>query len=74
VNVGGGKPWAQALMEHFAVDHLPPMLIMAGDDDLVAVEHLEALRAGVRDGQLATMPGTTHALPLEKTDLVAGLI
>ena len=25
VNVSGGKPWAQALMEHFAVDHLPPM-------------------------------------------------
>jgi pimeloyl-ACP methyl ester carboxylesterase len=118
VNVSGGKPWAQALMEHFAVDHLPPMLveeyaalspdgrghfpvvckkvaralidtpqtladlacisaptlIMAGDDDLVAVEHLEAMRAGVQDGQLAIVPGTSHALPLEKTDLVARLI
>lgn len=93
VNVSGGKPWAQALMEHFAVDHLPPMwieeyaalspdgrdhfpvvfkkvaralidtpqtladlvrisaptLIMVGDDDLVAVEHLEAMRVGVPD-------------------------
>jgi pimeloyl-ACP methyl ester carboxylesterase len=29
-----------------------PTLIMAGDDDLVAVEHLEAMRAGVQDGQL----------------------
>ena len=27
VNISGGKPWAQALLEHFAVDHLPPMLI-----------------------------------------------
>jgi pimeloyl-ACP methyl ester carboxylesterase len=47
---------------------------MAGDDDLVAVEHLEAMRAGVQDGQLAIVPGTSHALPLEKTDLVARLI
>jgi pimeloyl-ACP methyl ester carboxylesterase len=51
-----------------------PTLIMAGDDDLVTVEHLEAMRAAVRDGQLAIVPGTSHGLPLEKADLVARLI
>jgi len=51
-----------------------PTLIMAGDDDLVAVEHLEAMRTAVADGQLAIVPGTSHGLPLEKPDLVARLI
>lgn len=118
VNIGGGKPWAQAMSEHMTIEHLPPALIdeyaalspdgrehfpvvfdklaaaivktpetladlgrisaptlvMAGDDDLVTVEHLEAMRAAVQDGQLAIVPGTSHTLPLEKPDLVARLI
>ncbi len=51
-----------------------PTLIMAGDDDLVTVEHQEAMRAAVQDGQLAIVPGASHGLPLEKPDLVARLI
>ena len=51
-----------------------PTLIMAGDDDLVTVEHQEAMRAAVQDGQLAIVPGTSHGLPLEKPDLVTRLI
>jgi len=51
-----------------------PTLVMAGDDDLVAVEHLEAMRTAVQDGQLAIVPGTSHALPLERPDLVARMI
>lgn len=51
-----------------------PTLIMAGDDDLVTVEHSEAMRAAVQDGQLAIVPGASHGLPLEKTDVVARLI
>ncbi len=47
---------------------------MAGDDDLVTVEHQEAMRAAVQDGQLAIVPGTSHGLPLEKPDLVTRLI
>jgi hypothetical protein len=47
---------------------------MAGDDDLVAVEHLEAMRATLPDGQLAIVPGTSHGLPLEKPELVSRLI
>jgi pimeloyl-ACP methyl ester carboxylesterase len=51
-----------------------PTLIMAGDDDLPTVEHLEAVRAALQDGQLAIVPGTSHGLPLEKPDLVTRLI
>lgn len=51
-----------------------PTLIMAGDDDLVAVEHLEAMRTTLPDGQLAIVPGTSHGLPLEKPELVSRLI
>ena len=39
---------------------LAPTLIVAGDDDLVTVEHLEAMRAAVQDGRLAIV-GTTSA-------------
>jgi pimeloyl-ACP methyl ester carboxylesterase len=51
-----------------------PTLVMAGDDDVVTVEHEEAMRAAVQDGQLAIVPGASHALPLEKPELVAQLI
>jgi pimeloyl-ACP methyl ester carboxylesterase len=51
-----------------------PTLVMAGDDDLVSVEHQEAMRAAVQDGQLAIVPGASHGLPLEKPDLVVRLI
>src|SRR5258708_4032128 len=44
-------------------------VIMAGDDDLVTVEYQEATRAAVQDGQLTIVPGTSHELPLQKTDL-----
>ena len=47
-----------------------PTLIIAGDDNLVAVEHLEAMRTTLPDGQLAIVPGTSHGLPLEKPELV----
>jgi pimeloyl-ACP methyl ester carboxylesterase len=51
-----------------------PTLVMAGDDDLVSVEHEEAMRAAVKDGQLAIVPGASHGLPLEKPELVVRLI
>ncbi|NEA57141.1 alpha/beta hydrolase [Streptomyces sp. SID13666] len=118
VTISGGRPWAQAMMDGFTVNHLPPMLlevyaalspdgpdhfpvvfdkirpallvtetqltdlatitaptlVMAGDDDLVTVEHLEAMRTTLPDGQLAIVPGTSHGLPLEKPELVSRLI
>jgi pimeloyl-ACP methyl ester carboxylesterase len=51
-----------------------PTLVMAGDDDLVTVEHEEAMRAAVQNGQLAIAPGASHGLPLEKPDLVVRLV
>jgi pimeloyl-ACP methyl ester carboxylesterase len=51
-----------------------PTLVMAGDDDLVTIEHEEAMRAAVQDGQLAIVPGASHGLPLEKPELVVRLI
>jgi pimeloyl-ACP methyl ester carboxylesterase len=51
-----------------------PTLVMAADDDLVSITHLEAMRDALPDAQLAVVPGTSHTLPLEKPDLTARLI
>lgn len=51
-----------------------PTLIMAGDDDLVSIGHLEAMRDTIPNAQLAVIPGTSHGLPLEKPELAARLI
>lgn len=51
-----------------------PTLIMAGDDDLVSIGHLEAMRDTIPEAQLAVVPGTSHGLPLEKPELTARLI
>ena len=51
-----------------------PTLVMAADDDLVSIEHLEAMRNTLPDAQLAVVPGTSHGLPLEKPELTARLI
>jgi pimeloyl-ACP methyl ester carboxylesterase len=61
-NIGGPRPDLRTDADH------------GGDDDLVTIEHQEAMRAAVQHGQLAIVPGTSHGLPLEKTDLVARLI
>jgi pimeloyl-ACP methyl ester carboxylesterase len=55
--------------------HIPaPTLVMAADDDLVSITHLEAMRDALPHGQLAIVPGTSHGLPLEKPALTADLI
>ncbi len=52
----------------------PPTLVMAGDDDLVRLDHTCALYEALPAGQLAVVPGTSHGLPLERPDEVARLI
>jgi pimeloyl-ACP methyl ester carboxylesterase len=47
---------------------------MQGDDDLVLVEHSAALATALGDAQLAVIPGTSHAAPLEKASLVNGIL
>ncbi|SFC08731.1 Pimeloyl-ACP methyl ester carboxylesterase [Nocardioides terrae] len=51
-----------------------PTLVLVGDDDMVALAHTVALFEGLRAGQLAVVPGASHAVPVEKPALVAGLI
>jgi pimeloyl-ACP methyl ester carboxylesterase len=51
-----------------------PTLVMQGDDDVVTVEHSAAVVRAVADAQPAVVPGASHALPLERPDLVNRLI
>ena len=51
-----------------------PTLVMAGDDDLISLPHTAALYESLPDAQLAIVPGASHCLPIERPELVAGLI
>ena len=51
-----------------------PVLVMQGDGDGLRVEHSAAVAAAIPDAQLAVVPGTSHALPLEKPALVNQLL
>jgi pimeloyl-ACP methyl ester carboxylesterase len=51
-----------------------PALVLAGDDDLMTLAHTASLYESLPAGQLAVVPGTSHALVLEKPDLVGRLI
>lgn len=51
-----------------------PTLVVAGDDDVVTVEHAAAIARALPEAQLAIVPGTSHALPMEKPELVNGLL
>jgi pimeloyl-ACP methyl ester carboxylesterase len=51
-----------------------PTLVLAGDDDVVIHSHSIELFEALPLGQLAIVPGTSHALVKEKPELVATLI
>ncbi|WP_227979403.1 alpha/beta fold hydrolase [Nocardia spumae] len=51
-----------------------PTLIMQGDGDWVRVEHSALIARTIADAQLAVVPGTSHALPLEKPGVVNRLL
>src|SRR5262245_19102947 len=51
-----------------------PTLVMAADDDLVTLEHTVALYRGLREAQLAIVPGTSHLLLHEKPALCTGIV
>lgn len=51
-----------------------PVLVMAGDRDLVKLDHAVAMFNALPDAQLAIVPGATHGLPMEKPELVARMI
>ena len=52
----------------------PPVLVVVGDDDLVALPHTVSLYGALPEGQLAVVPGASHALPLEQPDVLTDLI
>ncbi|MEG3630782.1 alpha/beta fold hydrolase [Streptomyces poriticola] len=51
-----------------------PTLVLAGDDDLVTLEHTIALYRAIPRSELAVVPGTSHTLPFEKPGEVNRLI
>lgn len=51
-----------------------PTLVLAGDDDLVSLEHTIELFGSIPDAELAIVPGASHFLAMEKPDVVNRLI
>jgi pimeloyl-ACP methyl ester carboxylesterase len=51
-----------------------PTLVLAGDDDIVTVEHAAAIVAAIPNAQLAIVPGASHASPIEKPEVVNRLL
>ena len=51
-----------------------PVLVIAGDDDVVAMDHTVALYQALQHGQLAVIPGASHPVFMEQPDLINTLI
>ena len=51
-----------------------PVLVMAGDDDVIKHEHTISLYEALPLGQLAIIPGTSHGLVKEKPALMMAII
>ncbi len=51
-----------------------PVLVMAGDDDVIDHHHTIDLYEAIPLGQLAIIPGTSHSLMKEKPDLVNAVL
>jgi len=47
-----------------------PILVMSGDEDIVALEHSVNLYKGLANGLLSIIPRSTHMLPMERPELV----
>lgn len=51
-----------------------PTLVLVGDDDMVNLEHTIALYRAIPNSELAIVPGTSHALLMEKPEVANRLI
>ncbi|HLD70159.1 MAG TPA: alpha/beta hydrolase, partial [Candidatus Omnitrophota bacterium] len=51
-----------------------PTLVMAGDHDIIRMDHTLAMFQSLHQAQLCILPGTTHRLMKEKPDLVNRVI
>jgi len=49
-------------------------LVIVGDDDLMTLEHTASLYESLPAGQLAVVPGSSHAVVVEKPEFVGRLI
>jgi pimeloyl-ACP methyl ester carboxylesterase len=51
-----------------------PTLVLAADDDVIAVEHTLAIFGAVERAQLGILPGTSHLMAHERPDLLGDLV
>ncbi|MBM2809251.1 MAG: Pimeloyl-ACP methyl ester carboxylesterase [Chloroflexi bacterium] len=51
-----------------------PTLVIVADHDFPTVEHAKAMQRSLPDSRLEVVPDATHGLPMEKPDVVAGLV
>jgi pimeloyl-ACP methyl ester carboxylesterase len=51
-----------------------PTLVVAGDDDVIRLDHTSSMYEALPAGQLAIVPGASHALPIEKPADLARLV
>ena len=51
-----------------------PTLVLVGDDDLVRLDHTVALYEALPAGRLCVVPGASHAVVIERPQLVAATI
>lgn len=63
---------------HISTDDLgriaAPLLVMAGDDDMIPAEHTLELFRAVPSAELAIVPGTSHGVLMEKPELVNRIV
>jgi pimeloyl-ACP methyl ester carboxylesterase len=53
---------------------LAPTLVMIADEDFTPEQHAREITAAIPLAQMAVVPNATHALPMEKPDVVADLV
>jgi pimeloyl-ACP methyl ester carboxylesterase len=51
-----------------------PTLVIVADRDIPTVAHAEQMNQALPDGTLVVVPDATHGLPMEKPDVLVGLI
>jgi pimeloyl-ACP methyl ester carboxylesterase len=51
-----------------------PTLVVVADHDIPTVAHAEQMNHALPDGTLVVVPDATHGLPMEKPDVLAGLV
>jgi pimeloyl-ACP methyl ester carboxylesterase len=63
---------------HIPIDDLgrisAPTLVAMGDDDLMTIEHSAALFRAIPNSELAVVPGASHAVVIEKPELLNRIV